>query len=318
MKIKYRDQKFTATTLAVIKQANVIVDEYAAQGYDLTLRQLYYQFVARGYMANKIQNYNRLGSIVNDARLAGLIDWQRIEDRTRNVKEQAHWSDPAELVDACASQFRVDLWTTQPHRVEVWIEKDALMGVIENVCTEFDVPYFACRGYVSQSEMWRGAMRAVKRATTARPGTGPGGRAGQRTIVLHFGDHDPSGIDMTRDIQERCNLFCAHHGARGAFEIRRLALNMDQVEQYNPPPNPAKATDARFAGYQAIHGDESWELDALEPSVIDRLIRDEIESLIVDGAWQQRRMETTQGRAQLQEVSDKWSNIVLALETGDL
>jgi hypothetical protein len=307
-KICYQARKFTADTLGIITKANAIIDEYHAQGYDLTLRQLYYQFVARGLIKNKLSEYNRLGSIINDARLAGLIDWDAIVDRTRNLRSLAHWSDPAEIVSACAAQFRVDLWDTQPHRVEVWIEKDALIGVIENVCNEFDVPHFSCRGYTSQSEMWAASQRFVRRKKYGQ----------QRTIVLHFGDHDPSGLDMTRDISDRIQMFCAHHGAHGAFEMRRLALNMNQVQQYNPPPNPAKATDARFAGYQQEHGDESWELDALEPTVIGALIRTEIESLIDDDAWQRRSDEQRDARTELTQVSQKWDDVTTAIADGTI
>jgi hypothetical protein len=299
MKIKYQDCKFRPDSLAIIKQANVIIAAYAAQGFTLTLRQLYYQFVARGYLANVQKNYNRLSGIISDGRLAGLIDWDAIEDRTRNVRDLSHWTDPAEIVDAVAKQFHIDMWAGQERRVEVWIEKDALIGVIENACIEFDTPYFSCRGYVSQSEMWAGAMRFVQRMK----------RYGQPTTVLHFGDHDPSGLHMTHDISDRIRMFCAHHAFPNAFEMRRLALNMDQVEQYNPPPNPAKGSDPRFAGYQAEHGDESWELDALEPVVIAALIRDEIKGLIDTDLWEEKEQEKQDGRDKLQAVSDKWDTI---------
>jgi len=157
-------------------------------------------------------------------------------------------------VDACARQFRIDKWATQPRRIEVWIEKDALVGVIEGVCTELDVPYFSCRGYTSQSEMWVGAQRLAAHWRKAK----------QNPLILHFGDHDPSGIDMTRDIQARLQEFS--FGTAGhPLELRRLALNMDQVELYGPPPNPAKLTDSRCEAYMEEHGNESWELDALEP-----------------------------------------------------
>src|SRR5688500_15099204 len=109
-KIKYIEKRFNASSLKVIKQANEIITSYTAQGYQLTLRQLYYQFVARDLLPNKQANYNRLGSIMNDARLAGLVDWHAIEDTTRNLKALPFWADPAEVVSACADQFRVDVW----------------------------------------------------------------------------------------------------------------------------------------------------------------------------------------------------------------
>jgi hypothetical protein len=288
-KIQYQEKAFRDASLAVIHQANEIIAEYQAQGFDLTLRQLYYQFVARDLIENTQRAYKRLGGIVNDARLAGLIDWNSIEDRTRNLEELAHWGGPGEIVRACAAQFRLDHWEKQPYRPEVWIEKEALVGVIAGVCQELDTPYFACRGYVSQSEQWRAGRRLARYS-----------HRDQKPIVLHFGDHDPSGIDMTRDNQDRLDLF-----ARQGVEVRRLALNMDQVEEYNPPPNPAKQTDARFNGYVGQYGDESWELDALEPRVIVALIREEIEGLIDRDEWDRSVNRQMEARDRLAEIADE-------------
>ena len=133
-KIAYIEKRFKQSTVEMIEKANEIIVEYAAAGYDLTLRQLYYQFVSRGLLANTDKEYKRLGSIVNDARLAGLIDWKHIVDRTRNVKRNNHWDSPQDLIEACAEQFQFDKWEGQEVRVECWIEKDALVGVIESVC----------------------------------------------------------------------------------------------------------------------------------------------------------------------------------------
>ncbi len=138
--ICYVERRFNAESQAIINQANTIIVDYAAQGYDLTLRQLYYQFVSRDLLGNTTQNYKRLGSIINDARLAGLIDWDRLVDRTRGIESLATWRNPQDIVSACASQFRHDLWRKQRYRPEVWIEKEALAGVFEGICNELRVP----------------------------------------------------------------------------------------------------------------------------------------------------------------------------------
>jgi hypothetical protein len=288
-RVRYQDCNFREASLLVIRQANQIIDEYQAQGFRLTLRQLYYQFVSRDLIPNTQRSYKRLGGIVNDARLAGLIDWESIEDRTRNRVTNSHWDGPGEIVRACADQYRLDLWADQVYRPEVWIEKEALIGVIESACRRLDVPFFACRGYVSQSEQWRAGVRFMNYQ-----------RLEQTPLVIHLGDHDPSGIDMTRDNRERLSLF-ARHGVK----VRRLALNRDQVDQYNPPPNPAKQTDTRFEGYVAEHGDESWELDALEPRVIVRLIEDEIDGLIDIDSWNESLDRQQAARDRLAELADQ-------------
>lgn len=293
-RIKYVEMKFTPGRLALIAQANEIVQEYSRQGFDLTLRQLYYQFVSRGYIANKQQEYKRLGEAINDARLAGMIDWHAITDRTRNLRGLAHWDEPSEIVADAAAQFRVDRWKTQRYRVEVWIEKDALVGVIDGVCRELDVPYFSCRGYTSQSEMWAASQRLISWR-----------KGGQQPVILHLGDHDPSGIDMSRDIEGRLRLFMGGE----APTFKRLALNMPQVEQYKPPPNPAKTTDSRYEGYIAKHGDESWELDALEPTVIAALIRDASAPFISKPKWKASAAAEAGLRKQLTAASSRWSQV---------
>lgn len=309
-RIRYQTINFRAGALAIIEQANAICAEYANQGFDLTLRQLYYQFVARGFIPNRQTEYKRLGSIVNDARLAGLLDWDYIVDRTRNLRDSAHWNSPEEIIEAVASQFRNQKWDNQPTRVEAWIEKDALIGVLDSACKrrDVDIPFFSCRGYTSQSEVWGAAMRIRRYFQTH-----------ERVVILHLGDHDPSGIDMTRDITDRLRDFLSHHGIRAwdpdVFEVRRIALNMDQIDQYNPPPNPAKETDSRFAGYLAEYGEESWELDALDPPVLVELIRSNVTDLRDPALWAEAEVQENRERALLRLTADNWGEVEEYLTT---
>ena len=292
-KIFYQLTKFRDPALHVIARANQILEEYAEKGYDLTLRQLYYQFVARGLIDNNQREYKNLGSIVNDARLCGLIDWDHIVDRTRNVRKNAHWSSPSDIVKTCAQQFQIDKWAGQRSRIEVWIEKDALIGVVERVCRKLDIPYFSCRGYVSQSEIHEAALDRYK----------PWMAEGQDVVILHLGDHDPSGIDMSRDIADRLLMFQAH------VDLRRIALNMDQVRRYNPPPNPAKITDSRATKYIEEHGDESWELDALSPEVIEDLITSEVDDIIDQETFDVALASEQEMRDRLALVSKHWDHV---------
>lgn len=295
-KICYVQKRFSAAHEDVIERANEIIDIYQRQGYLLTLRQLYYQFVSRDLIANKVSEYKRLGGIVNDARLAGLIDWNSIEDRTRNLEALPHWKAPSEIVSACAEQFNIDKWARQKNRVEVWIEKEALAGVFARICRELDVPYLCCRGYTSQSEMWSAAMRLRTYQ-----------KLKQLPCILHFGDHDPSGIDMTRDIEERMKIFGAN------IHLQRIALNMNQVQQYSPPPNPAKDVDPRFASYLSTYGDESWELDALEPQTLANLVRVEVEKLRDRKKWNEAVKDEQLDRRQLSDVAEHWNDLVSRL-----
>ena len=273
MKTCFIDRRFSHDSLEIIEHANNIIIEYSAQGFSLTLRQLYYQFVSRDLIVNKQSEYKRLGSVINDGRLAGLIDWLAIEDRTRNLQSLTAFESPEQILTIAHDQYRTDKWAFQPYHIEVWIEKDALTGVIEPICNELEIPYFACRGYNSQSEQYRAAMRFKDYVIN-----------GQDVIVLHLGDHDPSGIDMTRDNEERIRILMGDYYS-SEFNMARIALNMDQIEEYDPPPNPTKFTDSRSNSYVSQYGDSSWELDALEPKVISNLIRNHVDHVIDRDAW---------------------------------
>lgn len=301
-KICYQQKNFGSRTLDLIGKCDEIVNEYATQGYELTVRQLYYQLVSRDIIANKQTEYKRLVGIVNDARLAGLLDWSRIVDLTRELRGLSHWTHPESIIHSAASSYRIDKWSTQKHRVEVWVEKDALRNVVERACNALDVPFFVCRGYTSQSEMWGAAQRlAGYRNSISKK---------QTPVIIHLGDHDPSGVDMTRDIRDRLALFGT------LIEIRRVALNMDQVEQYNPPPNPAKATDARFTDYVAAHGDECWELDALNPQTLSGIIEREVSHFIDGDAWQAAEREERGDRDTLLTIAGRYDDVAEFVKGG--
>jgi hypothetical protein len=293
MREAFVDRKFQAKAAKVIEQANAIIAEYQEQGFTLTLRQLYYQFVARDLMANTTKSYDYLGWVVNWGRRAGAIDWDAIEDRTRQTIRWRSWEKPDAAIGDAAEAYAENPWRDQADVPIVWIEKAALENVISQACSDWHVSYLACRGYPSLSEMYSSAKIFQEMII-----------GGQRPVVLYLGDHDPSGIDMTRNAEEQLSEF-----ADATVEVHRIALNMDQVEQYRPPPNPAKQTDKRFANYLAEFGTESWELDAIEPSVIDDLIRREIESLVDMKKWNVAKKREEKNRAVLAKAAANWDRV---------
>jgi hypothetical protein len=297
---KFKTISFRQPTLTLIENASGIIDEYHALGFTLTLRQLFYQFVSRPALglANTFDNYKKLGRVVTAARRAGLVDWDALEDRTRNVRSLPTWDEPPEIIGACANQCREDIWSSQPYRPEVWIEKDALTGVIEGVSEEFRVPWFSCRGNVSDSEMYSAGKRFA--AVIAQ---------GQVALVLQLVDHDPTGLDMSRDVRERLAMF-----ARQDIEVRRLALNLDQTNGL--PPNFAKESDSRFEDYvQQFGTTDCWELDALAPTVISGLVRAELESLIDRDAWASAIAAEDDNRAVLAAAARNWRLVKSALRS---
>lgn len=287
----YVDKRFNDDHLGIIKEANRILGEYERQGFTLTLRQLYYQFIAQDYFPNTEQSYKRLGGIITDARLAGLISFSRIEDRGRQSNSWFVQDNPLAVLDDLKRRYAEDLWADQPYYVEVWVEKDALSSVIERPCARLAVPYMACKGYMSASAAWEAGQRFKE----AR-------EDGKQCVLVHLGDHDPSGIDMTRDNHERLELF-----SEGDVHVERIALNMDQVRRYNPPPNPAKLSDSRARDYIRSHGKTSWELDALTPQIIDSLITDTVRGFIDDLAWEDVLERQRANKEMIQKITDNKS-----------
>lgn len=295
-KIQYKDVRFHGKSLELIELVNGVVDEYSQQGYDLTLRQAYYQLVARGYIPNNERSYKNVGNLINDGRLAGLIDWNSITDRTRNLRRNSHWSTPSDVIESAKYSYLLNKWDGQPNYVEVWVEKDALVDVIGQTCVPLDTPYFSCRGYTSQSEMWSAAQRFRRQGNR------------ENRVIIHLGDHDPSGIDMSRDIQDRLNLFGAD------VYVKRVALSMEQINTYNPPPNPAKLSDSRATKYIDRFGDESWELDALEPKVITKLITNEITMYRDDEIYQTVCDKESREKEELQMLCDSYDEAITFLK----
>ena len=293
--IKYIDWNPSAKSRATLKQANEIIDYFEKQGFDLTLRQLYYQFVARDLIPNTERSYKNIGNLINKGRLAGMINWNSIVDRTREPRTMPHWSSPDEIIRSSADQYRIDKWYSQPNHVEVWVEKDALIGVIEPICQELDINCFSCRGFTSQSAVWRASNRFTEKLN---------GHGREKVIVLYLGDHDPSGLDMDRDLQERFWLF-EDPELTNRVKLRRIALSMDQIHEYNPPPNPTKLTDSRAKSYIAEHGDSSWELDALNPTVIRDLIKETVGEYRNELLYESFVMKENKERALLSDIAKK-------------
>ena len=316
MKERFIDKNFRPESMHWVTAIVDVCNAYAARGFKLSLRQVYYQLVAHHGLPNREQSYKNIGSLLSDARLAGLVDWDLIEDRNRETIRNPHWESESEFMRSVARQFRIDLWGGQPFHVEVMVEKAALEGVLEPVCRELDVPFTSNRGYSSSSAMYECGKR-IEDALSDE----------QKIVMVYLGDHDPSGIDMTRDVYERLGLFGGvlewdagelylaedrldeHDGNETfgceRFRIRRIALTMGQIEEYAPPPNPAKITDSRATGYIRRFGSESWELDALDPDVLASLVRNEVAAYRDDDLFNARAAEMGAGREKFLAISAK-------------
>lgn len=241
----------------MLEQINTILEEYRNDGYVLTLRQLYYQLVSKDIIPNNDREYAKLSNILKKGRMAGIVDWAAIEDRVR-VPKLPYWvRDVQHAIQDTIEQYRVDRMQGQQRNIEIWVEKDALSNVLFRVTSKYHIRLMVNRGYSSISAMYDAHRRL---------------RSGD--VILYFGDHDPSGKDMVRDIRERMEEFGRE------VDVRPVALTMEQIRRFNPPPNPAKITDPRAKWYIREYGRTSWELDALPPRELIRLAEEAVEELI--------------------------------------
>lgn len=357
MKLRFLNKKFNPDALAMVEHAVGIIESYKKMGFTLTLRQLYYQFVAgnlfpddRKYAMqdgkwvrtpkgsiNAEPNYKWLGDIIGDARMAGIVDWGMIEDRGRITTSVSHWDSPRQILEAAASGYQKDKWREQPNYIEVMVEKQALEGILEPVCGELGVRFTANKGYSSQTALFNTGQRLkqefLKRAVASGMLHADKGRfplenhfsdfldngitevseyADDKTPVtsftrkgieegwprigiIYFGDHDPSGIDMTRDVAARLSRMSDFT----PIEVHRVALNMEQVEKLNPPENPAKETDSRAASYIAKFGNSSWELDAVKPDALATMVRDKIMDFRDEDQWDESMEAEDKDRAKI-------------------
>ena len=264
MKIAYRDNlHLNKANTERLHNINEIIDEYASDGYKMTLRQLYYQLVSRDIIENKIAEYAKLSTLLVKGRMAGVVDWEAIEDRIRKPYIPYWVSGIQSALEDTINQYRLNRQEGQDSYIELWVEKDALSVVLRRITEEFHINLMVNRGYSSCTAM-HDAFERIERAEDD----------GKQVTILYLGDHDPSGLDMIRDIEERLNEFGVNP------EVIFIGLTMAQIKKYNPPPNPAKVSDPRAKEYIRNFGATSWEVDALNPKTLHALVRKNVESRI--------------------------------------
>lgn len=255
--MEIRSIKFQRASLELLDKVKNILYEYEQQGIAVTLRQLYYQLVARGLISNNIKQYKNLSNLMTNARYAGIISWQAIEDRARVPTIPNTFENIQELLKVAAKSYQLDRWQEQEHYIELWTEKDAISSVLSPLAKKYQVVLAVNRGYSSASCMYEAAQRFLEHQD-------------KKKILLYLGDHDPSGLDMDRDIKDRLAEFGAD------VEIIRIGLTFEQVQQYSLPENPTKPKDRRAKQYVETYGSSCWEVDALKPEVLQQLIEHNI------------------------------------------
>jgi hypothetical protein len=268
----------------------------------MTLRQIYYRLVARNLIPNNLNSYKNLSRILVTAREKGEISAHIMEDRGRTsiggdygyLSTEGFAAGRLASLRNCADGYTRQMWADQPEYVEVWVEKDALSRLVSGACSGYRVRTCVGRGYSSYTYVSDAVDRFIEQQE-------------KECTVVYVGDLDPSGLDITRDLGRRLAEYGADH-----VTVKRIALNKEQVKQYKLPPAPVKLSDARAAKFVERHGNEVWELDALEPDVLQKTIQDEITQHIDGDLWAEAREQIEKDKEAITKEVSQWFEILKA------
>ncbi len=286
-KIDYTNTSIHASTRSLLDKIIPIIKDYEERGYRMTVRQLYYQLVSRNIVTNEISSYQKTSKVLTTGRMHGLIDWNMIVDRIRVPIMPSQFYTLGLFIHAVKRSYRRHRWDDQENYVEVMVEKEALVGILGPITDKYHVSLLVNKGYASASAMHDVAIRMQQHSDE------------KRCYILYMGDHDPSGIDMVRDIRDRLETF----GQKPT--IQRIALTEEQIKQYDPPPNPAKKSDPRSKGYYEKYGDSSWELDALDPQVLASILEDNIKKYLDEEKYNAVIQKEDQEKDALEKLTDE-------------
>ena len=283
----------------VVEAALEVFEQYDTA---LTLRQLYYRLVSRQLFPNTINSYKRLSRLMVRAREEGAVPVNCLEDRSRRIlgRGDTNYASAQDFLRRRLAslresykEFKLPMWDVQPNYILVSLEKDALSRLVSDIANQYNVRTFPTRGYPSFTYVQRMAGYIRNRLK------------GKPTVVLYFGDFDPSGVDIERDLSERLGKYNA-----GDFIVHRVALTRDQIVKYSLPPMPVKRSDARADNFVASYGDESVELDALDPRTLKLMVAQSIASYIDLDAWSKKEEEIDSLRVWIKDRLENMESLI--------
>jgi hypothetical protein len=297
----------------LLESVRTVLDQY--EGTAVTVRQLYYRLVAAHAIPNSVRSYKNVVAALSQWRRERKIPLTAFEDRTRGMKRfDDGWrrDDPRSWVRQWldmavrrAKGYELAQWYGQPERVVVAVEKQALEGPFEQVCRELAVDLAVCRGYPSLSFLHEvaGAL-----------GRGDPAHDGRKIVLLYFGDFDPSGLNIPEVVERDLAGFF-----RVPVSFERVALTREQIDERNLPPAPVKLTDSRAGGFVDEHGEEVYELDALEPRELQELVRSSVAPHYDAGIADHAKEVAESGREEIGEMLEEAGVVALLdrLNRGD-
>lgn len=249
-------------TNAELEQLDEAIITAVRMEHPVTVRGVYYRCVSAGAIDKTEHGYDVIVRQLGKLREAGRIPYEWVSDGSRIWHGVLAYNDAEEAVRDTAQFYRRMMWQDMPDRIIILSEKDAITGVISPVTDELQVPLGIVRGYSSITFCWQIAAEINRNA-----------RAGHRTYVYQLGDHDPSGVDAWRALQQRVTDFLE---PTTESEFRRIAVTAEQILELGLQTRPTKKSDTRAAGFDG----ESVEVDAIAPTALRSIVRDAIEAHI--------------------------------------
>jgi hypothetical protein len=295
LSVEIKDPETVSKRAMIVAAAADVIKEYTTR---LTVRQVYYRLVSKHLIENKTNEYKAVVNALTWARKNGKIRYQDIEDRTRQFiggdrsddTPQEHFAAAKHYFEKCWSYFHLPHWKGQPVYVEVWLEKQALAALFEQVTDEWHVRLAPCRGYPSLTYLWEASEHL-------------NGIEDREIVILYFGDFDPSGQDIPRYIEQSLTDDLGVDTSNMRF--LKIAITPDQIAEYKIPPMPVKHSDSRAAKFTAEHGEDSAvELDAIDPNVLQDLIRKAISQHFDEDIAEQRDEDQAAGQEEVKEMVD--------------
>ncbi len=260
-------------TKQIIEETKKTIAEYDTA---ITVRQLYYRLVSAHTIPNTINSYKNFDRILSKIRKMGLIQDGQIVDNSKPATFPNVFEDLPDFLITASQSYKRNHWQTQSNHIEVWCEKDALSGILQPICSEYQVPLVVGRGYQSLTNKKKAAERFKEFHANGKSNT-----------ILYLGDFDPSGLDIVRDLKENLSALGTNP------QIKQVALTLEQIKKHKLPPILTKESDPRTANYITKYGDIAVELDALPPTELRKLISSAIAKFIDGKSWDKSK-ETEQ------------------------
>jgi hypothetical protein len=275
--------KWTATTELVERAERILSAEQP-----MTIRQLFYRLVSVQALENSVPEYKKLSRVMTDARESGQVPFEWIVDRSRPTYAPTVFDNLKAGLTALRNCYRKDYWQEQPTHVEIWTEKDAIIGSIERVTDELGVTVRVSRGFTSTTRVHEIASVF---AGIFKP-----------IFVYYLGDHDPSGRAIELDLYDRISRFGPD------FQMARLAIRERDIDDFILPPLRIKASDTRAAAFRRKFGNRCVELDALPPEELRSRVRQAIERHIEEEAWGRALAIEKAEQESITSIVGRWIN----------